>query len=306
MRFRLQVWLSVTGTLLCAGALVVAYFRTPKNFDAISMIQCLPPDQATHMYIDVSALRGAGVMGLVAGTKTEEEPDYRRFVEQTGFDYRNDLEAIAAAFFHGGSYFTVRGRFDWKKLSEYAKSQAGDCQASVCSMPASDRGRYISFYPLSSNVLAMAVSTEQRGVNMIAPGQWKSPPALPPDPVWISAPAFAFSDVKNLPAGAQAFLSPLAQAERVVFAVGPDGPRFRIHVDASCATLDSAAAVAKKMNDTTDLLKKMLEREKMTPNPRDLSGVLVAGSFEQQDKRVVGNWPVERGFLESFASGKVE
>ena len=91
MRFRLQVWLSVTGTLLCAGALVVAYFRTPKNFDAISMIHCLPPDQATHMYIDVSALRGAGVMGLVAGTKTEEEPDYRRFVEQTGFDYRNDL-----------------------------------------------------------------------------------------------------------------------------------------------------------------------------------------------------------------------
>src|SRR5262249_18403043 len=158
---------------------------------------------------------------------------------------------VAGAFFHGGSYFTVRGRFDWKKLSAYAKAEGGDCQRSVCSMPASDAGRYISFYPLNSSVLALATSTEQRGVNMIAPGQWKSPPALTADPVWVSAPAFAFSDLKNLPSGAQAFLSPLAQAERVVFAMGPEGARFRIHVDASCATPESAASVAKKMNETT-------------------------------------------------------
>ncbi len=43
---------------------------------------------------------------------------------------------------------------------------------------------------------------------MIGPNQWQTPPQLPPEPVWISAPAFAFSDVKNLPAGTHSFPEP--------------------------------------------------------------------------------------------------
>jgi hypothetical protein len=64
--------------------------------------------------------------------------------------------------------------------------------------------------------------------------------------------------------------------------------------------------LGEKLTTTTDLLKKMLEREKMTPNPRDLSGVLVAGTFKSEDKRVVGGWPVERGFLETLVTGKLQ
>jgi hypothetical protein len=150
------------------------------------------------------------------------------------------------------------------------------------------------------------VTAEERGVTMIGPERWRTPPQLPPEPVWISAPSFAFSDPKNLPAGAQAFLSPMAQAEHVVFAIGPEGDRLHVRLDVSCATPESAAALAKQLTSTTDLLKKMLERDKMTPNPRDLSGVLVAGSFQQQDKRVTGTWPIDRGFVEALASGKIQ
>jgi hypothetical protein len=50
----------------------------------------------------------------------------------------------------------------------------------------------------------------------------------------------------------------------------------------------------------------MIEREKLKPNPHDLSGLLTAGVFKQQDKRVTGHWPLDRGFVESLASGKVE
>jgi len=286
--------------------LALVRWQTRKHYDAAALIQSLPPDQATHVYIAVGALRDSGVLDLIAGSSAEEEPDYRHFVEQTGFDYRSDLDAVAAAYFHGGSYYALQGRFDWKKLNAYARAQGGDCRNAVCSMPASEAGRHISFYPLSTGVLALAVSSEERGVIMIGPGQWKNPPQLPPEPVWISAPAFVFSDLKDLPAGAQSFLSPLAQGEQAVFAIGPDGDRLRIRLEVSCATPDSAAALAQKLTSTTDLLKKMLDRDKMTPSARDLSGVLIAGTFAQQDKRVTGTWPMERGFVQALASGKVQ
>ena len=44
----------------------------------------------------------------------------------------------------------------------------------------------------------------------------------------------------------------------------------------------------------------------MTPNPRDLSGVLVAGKFQQQNALVTGTWPLERGFVEALAAGQVQ
>jgi hypothetical protein len=173
-------------------------------------------------------------------------------------------------------------------------------------MPASTPDRHISFYMLSSNVLALAVSTEEHGVNLIGPNQWKNPPHLPSEPVWISAPSFVFSDVKNLPTGTHSFLSPLAQADQVTFAVGQDGPRLQIRLEVSCATPAVAAAMAAQLTKTTELLKNMLQREHMTPNPFDLSGVLVAGNFEQRDKSVVGKWPIERGFVEALAAGQVQ
>jgi hypothetical protein len=292
--------------LLCAAAIGLSRWRASRPFTAAALIECLPPDQSTHMYIDVATLRNSGLLDLLAGSKTAEEPDYRKFVDQSGFDYRTDLDAVAAAFFHGNVYFTLRGRFDWKRLSEYARAQGGSCRNSICTMPASKPDRYISFYPIKSDILALAIASQEHAVNMIGPNQWKTPPQLPAEPVWISAPSFAFTDLNELPSGARAFLSPLAQAQHAVFAVGPKDQRLQIRIEVACATPQDAAELTTKLSATTDLLKKMIEREHMTPNPRDLSGVLVAGTFQQQEKRVVGTWPIERGFVESLAAGKIQ
>ena len=293
--------------LLCFAVLGLVRWRlTAKPFDAAALVECLPPDQATHVYLDVDALRRGGFLDLVAGSKAEEEPDYKEFITQTGFDYRTDLDAAAAAFLHGNTYFTLRGRFDWKRLNQYAQAQGGSCLNGVCEMAASMPGRHISFYPIRSNVLALAVSSEERGVNMIGPNQWRTPPQLPPDPLWISAPAFVFSDVKNLPEGTHSFLGPLAQAQRATFAVGPDGNQLRIHMEVQCGSAQEASALAQQLTASTDLLRKMLERDHMTPNPHDLSAVLIAGKFDPQDNRVVGSWPIDRGFIEALASGSAQ
>ena len=308
MRFFLKPWqLAAVVVLLCAGTVAFIHWRRASHpDDAAWMIQCLPQDQSTHLYIDVRALRSAGIVDLLAGPKTAEEPDYRKFVDLTGFDYRTDLDGIAAAFWHGGSYFVLRGRFAWKQLSEYAASQGGHCRNAVCEMPGSTTERNISFYPLKSDLLAMAVSKEPRGVDMIGPQRWRTPPRLSTEPVWISAPAYAFSDVNDLPTGTHSFFRPLAQAREVTFTAGPEGSRLEVKLDVMCNSPAQAADLLKHFTETTDLFKKMLARDNMKPNPGDLSGVLAAGMFQQQDQRVTGQWPIERNFVEALFSGKLQ
>jgi hypothetical protein len=299
--------LAVLVMLICgAAAGVVLWRRASQPFNALGLLAALPVDRATLLYIDADALRHSGILDLLAGSKAAEEPDYRKFVEQTGFDYRTDVDAVAAAFVDGDTYLTVRGRFQWKLLFSYARSQGGECGDTFCTMPASAQNHRISFYPLHTNVLALAVSAQPSGAHMIGANQWKNPPALPPEPVWISAPAPVFSKPDLFPAGTRAFLSPLAGTRSVTFAMGPQGDRLQLRLEVACASPQAAAEMVQQFSSATGLLKKMIERDHLTPNPRDLSGVLVAGSFQQQDARVIGTWPVERGFIAAVASGRIQ
>ena len=308
VRIRFQPWqLALLVVALCVAAVGVArWLRVSSPYDAARLLAALPLEKATLVYIDTALLRQSGTLELLAGSKAAEEPDYRKFVEQTGFDYRKDLDAVAAAFVDNHVYITLRGRFQWKQLTTYAESQGGECHYSVCTMPGSSLERNISFYPLKSDVLALAVSTDPRAVTNIDPGGRKIPLPVPPDPVWISVPAAVFNRLDAFPDGTRAFLSPLARAEKVTFAAGPKGDRLQLRLEVACATPDAAADLVKQFSGVTSLLKNMIERQHMTPNPRDLSGVLVAGSFQQRQSTVIATWPLERGFVEALAAGQIQ
>jgi hypothetical protein len=288
---------ALAAVVLLAGAFY--WWRTARTFTNQQLIQSLPQARATHVFIDVDGLRRAGVLDLIAGSKSAEDPEYKAFADQTGLDYRTDLDAVAAAFSEGNTYFALRGHFNSKKLAAYAQSHGGKCEGAGCSVPATRSGYFISFLPLRSTVLAMAVSTDEHGVTMVGPQDWRKPPRLPAEPVWISVPSYALSDT-NLAAGTHAFLEPLSQAQDVMFAVGSAPKGFQVRLEAVCATPEIAELMTRRLSAATDLLKKMLDREHMTPNPKDLSGVLTAGTFSQQNERVTGIWPIERGFLESL------
>ncbi len=277
---------------------------------AARLMRCLPLDGAVKVYIDFDQLRANGLLDLLAGAKSAEEADYRKFVEDTGFDYRSDLDGVAAAFVRGDIYFAVRGHFDWARLSAYAHAQQGQCRDTICSMPASQPNRFVSFYPLASTVMALAVSSQEQGVTRIAPLESPASSAIPSAPVWISAPSFAFTNLKNLPAGSSV-LSPLADAQEAAFRIqaapGAGGnAAFEIVLDAPCATPEIAAEVARKFTATTELLRSMLQRDRITPNPADLSGVLVAGRFESRASHMTGTWPIDRRFVEALVSGKIQ
>ena len=309
MRLRFQPWqLALVVVALCVAAVGVArWVRVSQPYDAARMLGDLPADKkATLVFIDTGLLRRSGMLDLLAGSKAAEEPDYRKFVEQTGFDYRNDLDAVAAAFVDDHAYIALRGHFLWKQLTAYAESQGGECHYSVCSMPGSSVERNISFYPLKSDVLALAVSPDPRGVTNIGPGGRKVQLPVPMDPVWISVPAAVFNRLDSFPDGTRALLSPLAHAEKVTFAAGPKGDRLQLRLEVACATPDAAADLVKQLAGVTDLLKSVIERQHMAPSPRDLSGVLVAGSFQQSQSTVLATWPMERGFVEALASGQIQ
>ncbi|HTB10998.1 MAG TPA: hypothetical protein VK752_05480 [Bryobacteraceae bacterium] len=298
-----KIALAVLLVVLGAGGFY--WWRTSRTLTNQQLIQSLPQARAWHVFIDVDGLRRTGVLDLIAGSKSAEDAEYKTFVEQTGLDYRTDLDAVAAAFSEGNSYLVLRGHFTWQKLAAYAQSHGGKCEASLCSMPASRNGYFISFVPLRPAVLAMAVSADQRGVSMIGPQEWRKAPHLPTEPVWISVPSYALSDT-NLAAGTHAFLEPLSQAQDVTFAVGAAPKGFQLRLEAVCATPEIAELMTRRLSAATDLLRKMLDREHMKANPNDLSGVLTSGTFSQQNERVMGNWPIERGFIESLANGKVQ
>ena len=307
MSFRSKPWrVALAVLVVCAAAVGVFYWLRNPSYDAGRLLALLPSDRATLLSIDTDALRKSGLLGLVAGSKAAEEADYRKFVEQTGFDYRTDLDAVAAAFVDGRVYTTLRGRFQWGKLAAYVQSQGGQCRDSVCSMPGSSAARNISFYEVTSNVLALAVSPDARGVTSIGPGGRKIELPVPLDPVWISVPAAVFNRLDAFPDGTRAFLSPLARAQKITFAAGPQGDRLQLRLEVVCTTAEAAAELTKQLSSVTGLLKDMIGRAHMTPNPRDLSGVLVAGRFEQRAATVIGTWPIERGFVEALASGQIQ
>jgi hypothetical protein len=270
---------------------------------AAGMLQRLPPQDAMVLFVDFDMLRRAGLLRLLS--KTPEDPEYQTFVRAIGFDYRTDLDMAAASFSNDGEFFVVKGRFDWKKLRAYAEAQGGSCQRSLCRMPGSAPERRISFFPLQSNLLALAVSTDSVAVSRLAePAAGIVQPLNPPrDPVWLSIPAESLKTTGQLPAGPRLFATALASADKILLSMGPQGEQMEARLAVTCRTSADAAALAAQLQNATTLVRNLIAQENRKPDPKDLSGVLTAGVFEQSGRRVIGRWPLPPVFLESLAGG---
>lgn len=260
---------------------------------------------AATVFIDVAALRRAGVLDSLAGPRALEEPEYRAFVNATDFDYRKDLDTVLASFQGKNGYFLLRGNFDWKTLRDYALRERGACLNAVCRVPSSNPDRSFSFMQISSRVMALALSTDRFAVRGLAKRHSDARPKVPAEPVWAAMPGQALKSVEGLPAGTKLFAQALENAERVVFTLGPEGARLSASMDVQCRTAEDAVVLKYQLEKVTDILRKLLSRTDQQPNPRDLSGVLTAGSFERQDRRVIGRWPLEKPFLDALTGGNL-
>jgi hypothetical protein len=297
---RLRSSLILLGVAVCAAGVYWLRNRGPKT--PAELVALLPTANASVVYIDVDTLRRSGILGMLAGSKAAEDADYRQFVNDTKFDYQRDMDAVAASFQDGKTYFAVRGRFHWKNLEQYAAGQGGSCHRDYCVLTGSQPNRRISFYLLRPNVLAMAVSPDDFAAYQITDHHAKLSLSTPEEPAWALIPAAQLHAMDSLPAAAKAYLPALQTADQIVFSIGADRDhQLQLGIHVTCKDSPSASALVAQLESTTKTLRDLLASQHKTPDPSDLSGVLVAGNFRRDDRQVFGTWPIPRGFLNAVA-----
>lgn len=291
---------------ICAAALVWVEWRR-RSFDSSigGLVRHLPSAAATQVYLDVQALRTAGLLEMIAGSKAAQETDYRDFVERTGFDYTQDLDGVLASFQGPKKSFLFKGRFDWEQIRKYAEFKGSRCINGFCQVETRRPGQYISYFALAPNVLALAVSNNEWGAQVMRDSRERGDFVPPPHAAWVTMPESAFSSASDLPDGLRAFLGALRGASRATLSLGPRADAFQAELRVTCTSPQQAVEIHSNLAQITDLLRKFLARAKQEPNPRDLAGVLAGGSFSHDGAVVRGVWPIEKVFLELLAEGNI-
>ena len=289
LRTRLY-WLAAA---LAAAALLIAgvdWYRS-QPFTITRLLQRLPADNALVLAVDFRALRRAGILQMLDGSQTGLDPEYQAFVRRTNFNYQRDLDRALVAFAPTGKFLLIEGRFDWPRLRAYVAGQGGHCERDLCRMQGTLPERRISFFPLRSGLMALAVSPDASAALRLAtpaPGT----PAIPPAaPVWLSVPVSMLRSGDNLPAGTRMFAHSLSEAESVTLAFAPEGRRMAAKLDVVCRDEIDAADAALELTRVTGVLRQMIARENQNPNPAASTPLKSAG---------LGYWPIERSFVENL------
>jgi len=249
--------------------------------------------------IDFAAVRGAG---LLAASAVPLEPEYKQFLDSTGFDYRKDLEQVTASFSKSGNFFIARGRFNWQKLRDYAASQGGSCYQDLCRMQGSRPERRISYIELQPDTMALAVSTDDLAANRLTTPGRPITAELPSAPVWVSVPGSALRESAAMPPGLGLMLSAMKNADRLVVTVAPSGDQLAAKMEATCHTKDDARILASQLRTVTARLKTAVQQDKQAQGD-ELVKVLVGGTFEDKDLHVNGQWLFSKALISSLTSG---
>jgi len=282
----------LAGLLLGCGAVWFKIHARNAFFAPSALLSRFPSEDALVLSADFATLRRAG---LLSESRTGPEPEYKQFVEGSGFDYKRDLDFLAASFSRSGTFFIARGRFDWKKLRAYAARQGGSCYQELCRIQGSTAERHISFLPLRDDALALAVSTNDLAATRLTNAAEPITTPLPSSPVWLSVPGAELRRQDALPPGLHLMLSALTTADRVVITLGPAGQGIEAQLEATCRTQDDARVLASQLHNTTDLLKKASQGE--------MAALLGAGRFDQKDRSVTATWPVSNSLIDSLTNG---
>ncbi len=284
---------------VCAATLAaVALYRSIPMKPAV-MLRRLPTKDSLLVAIDFAALRKLGILQMLDSSPLSRDAEYEKFVEETQFNYTQDLDYVLASFGPAGKYFLARGRFDWKALRAYALGQSGICYNTLCRMQGSTPERHISFYAVQQNLMALAVSQEDDAALRMQQEVATDVPA-PDAALWMYLPPSVLKSPEELPEGTVLFARSVDQAKSVTLGFEPEGDHIAAKLNVLCNNDNDALVTATELSKVTEVLKSVIAHGGQRPNPRDWSGVLVAGTFQNQGPRVFGHWPIQREFIENM------
>jgi len=298
MRRRITFGILASTAVLITAVVCLNVYRSTGLSTQLDLLARLPNEPAAVFSADFATLRRGG---LLNSRSFPLEPEYKSFVDGTGFDYRRDLDLVVASFSHSGNFFVARGRFDWAKLRKYAIQQRGSCYDELCRVQGSTPERRISFLPLGENVIALAVSTDDLAATRLRKPNNALSSQIPSNPVWLSIPGQSLSQPGALPEGIRVALSALLETDRVLLTAGP-GPRgIEAHLETTCRSLDAARTLESQLRSSAAILKDAIARNKT--NDQALAALLSAGSFDRDAKKVTGTWRIDRSVIEGLADG---
>jgi hypothetical protein len=147
---------ALAATMVLVALLLFAYghWRGSGADPATELLQAMPFDANTVVYVDAKALRQSPFLAELYKwiPQAAADADYTQFVRTTGFNYETDLDRLGLALTRRGKETTVfamaEGRFDHKKITAYAL-QTGVRQNrnghEIFSVPISGESRRITF-----------------------------------------------------------------------------------------------------------------------------------------------------------------
>jgi len=295
--------LALAAVAVWAAAIAGGIWYGAHPETAASLLNRLPTTDAVVVFVDFGALRRAGILDRLENSKVAEEAEYREFARQIDFDYRKDLDSAVLAVAPTGRYLLVRGRFNWRRLRRYVASQSGRCDGSLCRMQGSTPERRISFFPIESDLMALAVSPDDSAVLRLSASPEAADSHIPEGPLWVSIPPPVLQSSESLPAETRTFARTLARAESVVLSFDAEAGRFAANLSVRCRGSQDAADLAAELTQLTATLRQTFASENQKPNPADLTGVLAGGSFRTDGARVLGYWPIEPAFVGNLLGG---
>jgi hypothetical protein len=288
-------------TALCGASVWGVVWYRSRTITPAAMLRRMPVRDAVVLYVDFRELRRGGILQLLDGSKVGEDPEYRAFVRQTEFDYKQDLDAALVAFAPSGKFMLVRGHFEWTTLRTYVAAQEGHCNNTFCKVIGSTPDRHISFFPVQPNLMALAVSSDESAalqMNQAAPGP---DPEIPNAPIWLSIPPSIMKSGQKLPDGTHMFAGSLERAEAATLAVVVEGKRYAAKLNVRCRTDADAAQVRSDLAAATATLHKMIVLDHQIPDA--FAAFLSSGTFSNEGRHAFGYWPIELAFVQTMLAG---
>jgi len=308
VKIRGNSWLLV---LLAAGGAAAVYglliwYRTAADPTVADLLRRLPETNALTLRVDIAALRRAGLAQLLEGSAAVEEPEYRRFVTESGFDWKTDLEALTITRVAKDWYFFARGSFNLDKLRAYATSRGGECRNGICDAAGVTQGRRVSFFPITPRVLAVASANYPRAVaNLQRRSKVEWVGGVPDGPVWLSFNGPFLAGDPELPSGGRLFGKVLSETIRTNFSANAGANGMELTMRAFCTDEAAANNVKSQLEGITREFKGYFDKLGQPTSRDDLSGLLTSGQFSVTGSEVTGKWPLHPEFIKKLASGAI-
>jgi hypothetical protein len=266
------------------------------------LVAHLPDGDGNRFFVDVALLRHAGILDALSRGKLAEDPDYKRFEEETRFNYRRDLDGVAGLFDGDRVTFLLRGRFDRSELWKYAIARGGQCDRESCRMPGSSPGRWTSFALPQPDVLSLvaASSSLKQLPRLDDKGTGGASPSS--HPVWLEVSQSVLRNAAALPLPLQILAVSLQSANPVILsaAAAVEGGAYVLNLDAQLPNRATAETIRKQLELETKSLSLALARQHHTPDPKDFTALLASGTFQVSDRHMLGKWIIRPELLHSL------